>query len=108
MTISNPLQGHPDGAALRKQAGLYVKQLREAAGLTQQQTAKQLGLDYYTLISQVERGITRVPPDKIRAWAHTLGADPKKFAARLLSYYDPYMWEILFSGLAQPVEPGSA
>ena len=96
MAYSHPLTGHPDAPALRKQAGAYVKQLREAAGLTQQQVSKALGLEYYTMISQIEIGKTRVPPDHIAKLAELLEVDPKEFAKRLLSYYDPFMWQILF------------
>jgi transcriptional regulator with XRE-family HTH domain len=96
MAISNPLQGNPDGAELRKGAGQYVKQLREAVPMTQQELAKAVGMDYYTTISQIERGQTRVPPDKIEPFAAALQVDPKTFAQRLLMYYDPHTWKILF------------
>lgn len=94
--MSNPLQGHPDGAQLRKQAGAWLKKLREEVPMTQHELAKAVGMDYYTTISQIERGTTRVPPDRLEAFATALQQDPKPFAARLLMYYDPYMWKILF------------
>jgi len=96
MTYSHPLTNHPDAAKLRKEAGAYVRQLRKTAGLTQQQVAKALGLDYYTMVSQMELGKTRVPPDRLFQMAEVLGVEPKVFAKRLLKYYDPYMWQILF------------
>ncbi len=81
---------------LRKQAGLYVKGLRQDAGLTQNELAKRLGLDYYTFISQVENGFNRVPPDKMHDWAKALKVDPQEFARRLLGFYDPHMYQALF------------
>jgi len=96
MAFTNPLAQHPDAKELRKEAGSYVKKLREAAGLTQQQVAKAVGMEYYTMISQVEGGKTRVPPDKMLEWANALQVNPHSFAKRLLQYYDPFMWQLLF------------
>ncbi len=96
MAVSNPLQGHPDAAELRKAAGSYLRELREAVPLTQQELARAVGMDYYTTVSQIERGQARVPPDKLQAFADALQAEPKAFAARLLMHYDPFMWKILF------------
>jgi DNA-binding XRE family transcriptional regulator len=75
---------------LRKKAGRYVKELREAAGLTQAQLAKQLGFEYYTFISQIETGLTRVPPDKLPLFAEALRVPLKEFALELLKHYDPH------------------
>lgn len=96
MAYTHPLNQHPDAAVLRKQAGKYVKGLREAAGLTQMEVTKKIGVDYYTLVSQVERGLARIPPDKIADWADAVGVDRKMFAQRLLEHYDPFMWQMLF------------
>lgn len=106
-TVSNPLQGHPDGAALRKEAGAYVKGLREKAGITQAQLAKSLGLEYYTLISQIENGKTRVPPDQMLRWAQELDVEPRLFGQRLLQYYDPFMWQLLFGPPPKGSKPRS-
>lgn len=101
MSFTNPLHGHPDSSELRKEAGKYVQRLRETAGITQRELAKVVGFDYYTMVSQVEVGKTRVPPDRIQAWAAAVGEDPKVFAKRLLKHYDPFMWQILFGGKAE-------
>ena len=98
MAYSNPQQGHPEAPALRKRAGAWLQQLRKDAELTQNALSKQLGFEYYTMVSQVESGKTRVPPDKMQAWAEALGQDPREFVKTLLRYYDPYTWQILFGG----------
>ena len=54
---------------LRKQAGDWLKQRRADAGLSQADLAAKLGLKYYTFISQVENGFSRVPTELIGAWA---------------------------------------
>ncbi len=81
---------------LRKACGRWLKGLRETAGLTQMQLARALGYEYYTFISQIEGGKGRIPPDQYEAWAEAVGADPSMFAKRLLSYYEPYAYRLIW------------
>ena len=81
---------------LRKQAGGWLKELRTAAGLSQIQLAEILGFKYYTFISQVENGFGRVPTESMEAWARALNAKPPEFARKLLSYYEPELYRLLF------------
>ncbi len=81
---------------LRKQAGVWLKELRGRAGLSQIQLADVLGFKYYTFISQVENGFGRVPVESMEAWAKALKADPTDFAKHLLSYYEPELYRLLF------------
>jgi transcriptional regulator with XRE-family HTH domain len=81
---------------LRKQAGGWLKELRSAAGLSQIQLAQILGFKYYTFISQVENGFGRVPTESMEAWARALNAEPSAFARKLLSYYEPELYRLLF------------
>ena len=81
---------------LRKQAGAWLKDMRGRAGLSQVELAQQLGLKYYTFISQVEYGFGRVPTDSMEAWARALGLDPSTFARKLLAYYEPELHRLLF------------
>ncbi|MBU3730576.1 MAG: helix-turn-helix transcriptional regulator [Beijerinckiaceae bacterium] len=83
---------------LRKEAGRWLKKLREDKGLSQRQLAEKVGTDYYTFISQLETGRGRIPPDRYRIWADALGLDPKTFVKSLMRYYDPQTYEILFEG----------
>lgn len=85
---------------LRQEAGAWFKQMREAKGLSQREMASQLDLEYYTFISQLENGRGRIPQNRYRDWANVLGVDPKEFATKLLSYYDPETYEILFGDIA--------
>lgn len=82
----------------RKQAGAWLRQLREQAGLTQMDLAHQVGFKYYAFVSQVENGFSRVPTEKLEAWAQTLGVKPPDFARRLMSYYEPELHRILYEG----------
>lgn len=88
----------PEAKKLRKEAGSWLKELRGRAGLSQVELAEKLGLKYYTFISQVENGFGRVPTESMGAWARSLGVDPSEFARKLVSYYDPELYKLLFKG----------
>lgn len=85
-----------DMLQLRREGGRWLRDLREAAGLSQRQLAERVGAEYYTFISQLETGRGRIPPDRYRDWAAAFDADPRDFVRELLRYYDPVTHEILF------------
>jgi DNA-binding XRE family transcriptional regulator len=85
-----------DTTELRREAGRWLREMRELKGLSQRQLAELVGTDYYTFVSQLETGRGRIPPDKYRVWAKALGLDPREFVLTLLPYYDPITFEILF------------
>jgi transcriptional regulator with XRE-family HTH domain len=81
---------------LRRQAGRWLKTARETAGLTQAELAEQVGLRYYTFVSQVESGLGRLPIETQGAWATALGLNPGEFARTLLRFYEPELFRLLF------------
>lgn len=81
---------------LRKRAGAYIRTLRQDQQLTQQQFAEKVGQAYFTMISQVERGTTRLPPESMKLWAEVLRVDLTEFAKKLLSFYEPYYYANIF------------
>ncbi|MDR7037651.1 MULTISPECIES: helix-turn-helix domain-containing protein [Methylobacterium] len=87
---------------LRREGGRFLKDLREARGLSQRQLATLVGAEYYTFISQLETGRGRIPPDRYRAWADALGVEPRHFVQTLMRFYDPLTHEILFGREAAP------
>ena len=94
-------EGLPVGASsgakqLRKLAGDWLKQRRADAELSQADLAARLGLKYYTFISQVENGFSRVPTEIMGAWAKELGIEQAAFAKHLLMYYEPELHRLLF------------
>ena len=94
-----PLQvakAEPQAKKLRKKAGTWLKELRTRAGLSQIELAERLGFKYYTFISQVENGFGRVPTESLEAWARALQTDPSAFARKLLSYYEPELYRLLY------------
>ena len=86
----------PEARHLRKQAGDWLKARRAEAGLSQVDLAARLGLKYYTFISQVENGFSRVPTETLEPWALALGLEPADFARHLLVYYEPELHRLLF------------
>ena len=81
----------------RLELGAWLRELREAQGLSQRDLSDALGLDYYTFISQLENGRGKIPSSRYRDWANALGQDTKTFVRKLLMHYDPVSYEILFS-----------
>jgi len=95
--VRPPGKDVPEARQLRKQAGDWLKQRRADAGLSQADLAARLGLKYYTFISQVENGFSRVPTELIGAWANELGLEQRGFARHLLMYYEPELHRLLFA-----------
>lgn len=92
----------------RKRAGEWLRTLREKAGLTQIELADRLGFKYYAFVSQVERGYGRVPMDKIVGWAQAVDTEPRSFAQRLISYYEPELHRVLYEPLPERRSPAGA
>jgi transcriptional regulator with XRE-family HTH domain len=84
-----------DTIALRQKAGKWLKERREACGLSQRQLAHAIGSDCYTLISQLESGYGRIPPSKYRLWAAALRMHARDFAFALLPYYDHDIYDVI-------------
>ena len=82
---------------LRKEAGRWLRELREKRGLSQHQLAEIVGAEDYSLISRLENGHRgHIPPDRYLHWAYALGVEPRIFVRRLMSYYDPVTYKIIF------------
>jgi transcriptional regulator with XRE-family HTH domain len=81
---------------LRQQAGSWLRELRERRGLSQRELAEKVGLEYYTFVSQLEHGRGRIPVDSYLAWADALRVERREFVCRLMSYYEPSIYQVLF------------
>lgn len=82
--------------SLRKAGGAWLKQCRLDRGLTQIQVAQAVGLGSYTMISMIEAGRGRIPPESYLLWAAVMALDPREFVKQIMRYYDPVTHEILF------------
>jgi len=67
---------------LRKETGRWLRELREKRGLSQRELADKVGAEVYTLISQLEHGRGRIPPDRYLVWAQALEIEPGELARR--------------------------
>jgi transcriptional regulator with XRE-family HTH domain len=81
---------------LRREAGRWLRELRENKGLSQREVAEKTGTEYYTFVSQLETGRGRIPAEHYLRWAKALGVEPKVFVRTLMQYYDPVTYDILF------------
>ena len=82
---------------LRKEAGQWLRELRENRSLSQRGLAELVGAGNYTFISQLEHGRGRIPPDRYLVWAGALGVEPREFVRALFYYYDPVTYDIIFA-----------
>jgi transcriptional regulator with XRE-family HTH domain len=96
MALAGPQLQLEDIQDLRKCAGRWLRSLREAQGLSQRQLADAVGIAYYTFISQLETGRGRIPSDQYLKWAEVLAVEPRNFVRKLMRYYDPVTFELLF------------
>jgi ribosome-binding protein aMBF1 (putative translation factor) len=74
---------------LRRDAGNWLRALRERRGLSQRELAKRVGIGYYTLIAQLEHGRGRIPSSQYLVWAQALGIEPDEFNRGLTSFFGP-------------------
>lgn len=98
--FSHPQQGmeRDEVQILRKEGGAWLRDRRVAVRLSQRELSIELGLDYYTFISQIESGRGRVPPSMIEKWAKAVKYPVREFAIHLMKYYDPLNYELIFGG----------
>ena len=91
--------------AYRNKAGSWLRELRKKRGLSQRELAACVD-EYYTFISLLENGRSRVPPDRYLDWAAALKIEPEEFVRKLISYYDPVTYGILFGTTKEVGPPG--
>jgi transcriptional regulator with XRE-family HTH domain len=92
---------------LRREGGRWLRERREALGLSQRQLAQRVGVEYYTFISQLETGRGRIPPDRYILWARALEIDAKEFVREILRFYDPITYALLFPAEVQSDQVGA-
>lgn len=83
---------------LRRAAGEWLRSQRERCGFSQTDLARALGLDYYTFISQIENGRGRIPSNRYADWADALSIGRRDFAVKMMHFYDPITYDLVFGG----------
>ena len=89
-------------AERRREAGTWLRHLRETRGFTQRQLAERVGIEYYTFVSQIEAGRGRIPADRYQKWADALEIEQKIFVKKMLYFYEPITYQILFGEYDEP------
>lgn len=88
--------------------GQKVKELRKAAGLSQEDLAEKLGFSHKSSISKIELGKNDIPTGKIEALAEALGVDPGALLNpnhKIISEkkQDPDLHDLIIKKYGQPV-----
>jgi transcriptional regulator with XRE-family HTH domain len=83
---------------LRSEGGKWIRERREAAGLTQSQLSALVGARFPSYVSQIENGRGRIPSDQYVSWANALGLRPRHFVREVLRFFDPITHAVLFDG----------
>lgn len=94
-------------AERRREAGAWLRHLRETRGFTQRLLAERVGIEYYTFVSQIEAGRGRIPADRYQKWADALEMEPKVFVKKMIHFYEPVTYQILFGEDGEPVDDSS-
>lgn len=76
--------------------GKRVKEKRAELGMTQRTLADALGLSYYTMISQIEKGYVTLPPSLWVPIAKALHLDVEEWATLCLDQLQPDIYHALF------------
>lgn len=85
----------PSALIMRKRWGKLLQSYREETGVTQRDLAVALDIDYYTMISQIERGLAKIPTQDLPTWARVLQKPLKDFAMEYLYWTEPYIFAAL-------------
>src|SRR5262245_5522390 len=73
---------------IRTQVGRWLRALREGRGMSQRTLARHVGIEFYTIVAQLESGRGHIPPELYPLWARALGVDLREFAHTLASLQD--------------------
>jgi len=68
-----------------KKLGAFLKNRREELSLTQQQLAKAVGYDQSQIISNIERGVAKIPAAKIPEFSQALQMPPERLQLELVA-----------------------
>ncbi len=86
----------PAAPEMRREAGQYLKELRELAGLTRDELAEAAELRDHSMVAAVEAGTATLSFELILRMAAILARhDPVPFISKLTRTYNPVVWDLL-------------
>ena len=78
-----------------KLAGEFMKRHRESKGYSQQDMTDMLGYKNVNFVSMIERGLAKIPADRIKDFASAYFIQPNIFYALILKSSYPEIWSVL-------------
>lgn len=78
-----------------------MKERRLELGYTQADIADKIGKKFFTFVSQIENGTSRVPPELYAVWADALQVPVDQFTKHLMKYYDPITYAAIFEPVVE-------
>ena len=81
--------------------GNIIKEKRISEGYSQKGLADALGIEYYTMISQIELGYMAVPPSLWVPLEDKLRFEPAELSILCLSEYQPNIFAALFGNASR-------
>jgi len=86
----------PASTEMRREAGDYLRELRELAGLTVEELSRAIELGDEKLLEAVESGTATLSFELVLRLAAILARhDPLPFISRMLRSYNPVLWQLL-------------
>jgi transcriptional regulator with XRE-family HTH domain len=86
----------PQAREMRREAGAYLRELREVAGLTRNESAAAVELGDRSLLEAVEAGTATLSFELTLRLAAVLARhDPVPSVSRLVRSYNPVLWQLL-------------
>lgn len=86
----------PEQSRLLREAGNYLHELRELAGLTSNELADALDVEDRTILDAIEQGTATLSFELILRLSSVLARhDPLPFVIRMVRTYDPEVWQFL-------------
>lgn len=86
----------PEQRRMMRETGLYLREVREVAGLTLSELSEAMDLKEHSLLEAVERGTATLSFELILRLAAVLARhDPIPFVIQFVRTYNPEVWSIL-------------
>jgi len=96
LRVGKALLLSPEAGRMRRDAGRYVRELREVAGLTVDELAAAIQLSDRSMLAAVEKGTATLSFELILRLSALLARnDPVPFVAKLTRTYNPALWKLL-------------
>ena len=80
----------------RRHTGRWLKDARAAAGLTQLELSKLMGMDGTSSISSFEVGRGSIPPERYKDFATSLGQNERDMGLFMLRYTNPWLYALIY------------